>query len=729
FSYSHKDEALRDQLATHLKLLERQGIISSWHDRKIVPGSEWAGDIHHYLEQDDIILLLVSADFLASDYCWDIEIQKALERHEAGTTTVIPVILRPVDWSSAPFARLQALPKNAQPVVTWAPPDLAFMDIAKGIRLRAEELVATRQAQAAQAQKQAALEKYRQKLKTYLAAGALSFIAKENLNDLAQTLGLSQADTAPIDAEETALRDAYRANLERYGETFRTALEYEYPLSDATKADLKDRQIVLTLTDQDVQRIEQNLLAEWQVQQQQKQRQQEQEAAAQRQREQAEAQPIEYERQQQEAQNQQDVELPEQDQPLQQDADNQNNFQEKYPSSTVDGETAATSDKSSENVEPKPLIDKMTMWEIPLNRRSTLWWLTGGIGGLLLWGANSTGGVREEVSTPPRSDSPPVPGGTGGDSSNLGKSDPSSNVRETALKLQSFSFPVVSLNAQGKEINRVQKQNHYFVEELGQGLRLAMVAVPGGSFKMGSPEGEGASNEKPQHSVTVKPFCMGKFAVTQAQWEVVAAMPKVTQELNPDPSRFNGANRPVEQVSWDDAMEFCQRLSRHTNRQYRLPSEAEWEYACRAGTTTPFHFGSKISRDFINCKSNLGMAVSIFAPHIGIPLSIFTGKTTEVSIFTGKTTEVGGYKVANDFGLYDMHGNVWEWCQDVWHENYDGAPADGSAWMEGDDQTRRVLRGGSWGDNPEDCRSAIREGLAPDYTLYVVGFRVVCGGA
>jgi formylglycine-generating enzyme required for sulfatase activity len=158
--------------------------------------------------------------------------------------------------------------------------------------------------------------------------------------------------------------------------------------------------------------------------------------------------------------------------------------------------------------------------------------------------------------------------------------------------------------------------------------------------------------------------------------------------------------RPVEQVSWHDAVEFCQRLSRYTNRQYRLPSEAEWEYACRAGTTTPFHFGLAISRDFVNCKRNVGMAL------ISLPASL--------AGLGGETTEVGSFNVANAFGLYDMHGNVWEWCQDVWHGNYEGAPTDGSAWIEGGDQERRVLRGGSWLNVPGGCRSAYRFRVAPD---------------
>jgi hypothetical protein len=126
FSYSHQDEALRDELAKHLSLLERDGVLRSWHDRQIVPGSEWAGHIDQHLEQAQIILLLISADFLVSDYCYDRELNRAMERHEAGEAVVVPVMLRSVDWQGARFMTLQALPKNAVPVTTWSNQDEAF---------------------------------------------------------------------------------------------------------------------------------------------------------------------------------------------------------------------------------------------------------------------------------------------------------------------------------------------------------------------------------------------------------------------------------------------------------------------------------------------------------------------------------------------------------------------------------------------------------------------------
>jgi formylglycine-generating enzyme required for sulfatase activity len=202
---------------------------------------------------------------------------------------------------------------------------------------------------------------------------------------------------------------------------------------------------------------------------------------------------------------------------------------------------------------------------------------------------------------------------------------------------------------------------------------------------------------------------MGKFPVTQEQWKQVATLPKQQRNLTYDPANFKGAKRPVEKVSWDDAQEFCARLSKATGKTYRLPSEAEWEYACRAGTTTPFYFGETITPDLAKYNGNRTYGKGL--------------KGT----YREQTVDVGSFP-PNAFGLYDMHGNVWEWCEDEWHNTYEGAPTDGSAWGgKGEsEQSLRLLRGGSWGGDPGYCRSAVRGWSPRDNRNDYVGFRVAC---
>ncbi|MBW4493818.1 MAG: SUMF1/EgtB/PvdO family nonheme iron enzyme [Oscillatoria princeps RMCB-10] len=306
--------------------------------------------------------------------------------------------------------------------------------------------------------------------------------------------------------------------------------------------------------------------------------------------------------------------------------------------------------------------------------------------------------AEKGVDTSPTVDTSPSPNQEKGSSGGEGKT------------LQTFAFDAITVDAQGREINRTRRQAEYFTHDLGGGVILEMVSIPGGTFMMGSPQTESMrdDDEGPQHLVTVQPFFMGKYAVTQAQWKVVAALPKVNRDLNPDPSRFKGANRPVENVSWEDATEFCARLSKKTGLDYRLPSEAEWEYACRAGTTTPFHFGETITTDLANYNGN------------------YTYASGPKGKYRQETTDVGSFP-PNAFGLYDMHGNVWEWCADPWHDNYAGAPVDGSVWSSGgnEDRQSRMLRGGSWYYYPRDCRAALRNRSEPEFGDDDVGFRAV----
>ncbi|MET0114763.1 MAG: SUMF1/EgtB/PvdO family nonheme iron enzyme, partial [Limnospira maxima] len=295
---------------------------------------------------------------------------------------------------------------------------------------------------------------------------------------------------------------------------------------------------------------------------------------------------------------------------------------------------------------------------------------------------------------------------------------------------QKFEFDIVTVNSKGQEINRSRGQAECIIEDLGNGVTLEMVKIPGGTFKMGAPSGEAGSSlnkERPQHQVTIKPFLMGKYPVTQAQWRQVASFPKLQRDLSLDPSYFKGLNLPVEKVFWYDVMEWCDRLSKRIGKPYRLPSEAEWEYAARAGTTSPFHVGDTLTTDLANYDGN------------------HTYSSGPKGAYREQTTPVGQFQHANAFGLYDIHGNVWEWCADPWHDSYNGAPSDGRVWDVGNDNRyqlriainssriainslgkteRRVLRGGSWYDYPDNCRCAYRLSLVPDLLNNYNGFRV-----
>jgi formylglycine-generating enzyme required for sulfatase activity len=265
--------------------------------------------------------------------------------------------------------------------------------------------------------------------------------------------------------------------------------------------------------------------------------------------------------------------------------------------------------------------------------------------------------------------------------------------------LFNFEFKIAEIKRKPKKwmfdsewiIIRNSGHAQYFGEDWGEGVILEMVYIPGGTFRMGSPDGEGDKTEYPQHLVTIAPFFMSKYPVTQTQWRTIAELPKVKFDINLDPAFFKGPHCPVENISWDDAVEFCERLQKKTSKFYRLPTEAEWEYACRGRTETAFHFGETITPK----------------------LACYKGKSTTI------TRRVGFFNIANSFGLYDMHGNVREWCADNWQENYRSMSSKTIV------NQKRVVKGGSWSDAPLNCRSASRSGKMPGDRDKNVGFRVV----
>jgi formylglycine-generating enzyme required for sulfatase activity len=266
----------------------------------------------------------------------------------------------------------------------------------------------------------------------------------------------------------------------------------------------------------------------------------------------------------------------------------------------------------------------------------------------------------------------------------------------------------VTLDRDGRETERRRGRAQQFSERLGKRAILHLVQIPGASFTMGAPENEVGSSpfERPQRPVNVPPFYLGKYPVTIDQWRaVMGASPPAMKGLN-DSFRASG-RQPVVSVSCGEAEAFCAQLSRTTQRAYRLPTEAEWEYACRAGTASPFAFGESITLEVVNHDGGLRRLL---------------GQDCA-------TTPVGSLGVANAFGVFDMHGNVWEWCQDHWHAGYQGAPIDGSAWRRDADQGTRVLRGGSWFTKPRSCRAAARRfGGHPHVRSREIGFRVAMAG-
>jgi formylglycine-generating enzyme required for sulfatase activity len=246
--------------------------------------------------------------------------------------------------------------------------------------------------------------------------------------------------------------------------------------------------------------------------------------------------------------------------------------------------------------------------------------------------------------------------------------------------VEAIGFEVVTVGRDGRVVDRRAGRAERLTQGIGRDLAIELIALPGGDFAMGSPPGQGYDDERPRHRVAVGPFLLGRYPVTQEQW---------TALMGENPSRFKGARLPVENVSWERGREFCRRLTRQTGRPYRLPTEAEWEYACRAGTTTPFAYGETLTTDLANYCGEHTYADGPPGP------------------YRHTTTEVGSFP-PNAFGLCDMHGSVWEWCADAWHAGYLGAHGDGRAREPGAEPSLGVLRGGSWHDPPELCRSAAR---------------------
>jgi formylglycine-generating enzyme required for sulfatase activity len=724
-SYSHDDKQYCDNIKKYLGQLAQCGhSVDVWADHQIKAGEEWDETIEEKLRQADIILFLVSVNFITSRYIKDNELAVGYERREGGSAEIIPVLLSECMWEKTGLAKFQALPidpsnKRAKPITTWEKDerDSVYNSIAQAIADKASDIIKNRQVR----EKNYKLQSYREKCLEFLRQSPdlkLSIAHQHSLKDFCEDNGIGEADAKKAFEEVQEPFWVRKKNCERYLETVKAYLSDRRDLSaDQTKRELKDRQLQLKLEDGDIKALQPEIdrLAEEQrakeveerkareeeaernaeaerlavlqrAKEEEDRRNREEEAKAKAEAERiAEEQRAKEEEErrnrEEEAKRKAEEERLAEEQRAKEEADRM--AREEEAERNAEAERLAVLQRAKEEEERKARDE-----EAKRNAEAEAERLA------------SERLVREQqvrdqaLQQVPKQAQNPQP-----DLQTL-------SISSTVL-VQEESRGLKRLLGPSWRIDRGLVQAKVYQQPLAKALELTMVQIPAGSFQMGSPatEAERFEDEGPQRRVQLQSFFLGQTPVTQAQWKEVASWPQVDMKLNPDPAYFKGSNRPVEQVNWGEAMEFCRRLSQRTKLFYTLPSEAQWEYACRACTTSPFAFGDTLTTDLANYNGN--------STYGSGPKGQYREQTTEVGSFA-----------ANAWGLQDMHGNVWEWCLDHWHKDYRGARSDGSAWVKGGDQTMRLLRGGSWNDIPRHCRSADRDWRHRGDRDCSVGFRL-----
>jgi formylglycine-generating enzyme required for sulfatase activity len=687
-SYSHRDGEWVERLRRMIRPLEQRYGLERWDDSRIQAGGLWQQEIEQALASASVALLMVSADFLASDFVTLSELPPLFLAAKQEGLRILWLPLRPSLWKHIPeIEQYQAVipPGRTLAEMVEVEKERVFVQIAELIlstfqeqeesqaRLRKQEekrLAREREALERQAEQERLAREQRQqeqrqaREQAEIQARAEAERWKAEAERLAR---VNQDLERRAEQEQAAQKRWHSANndrqekLQRYELEFRRAINARYPLDTYVVDGLKRFQQQLELSDQDVVQIKESLMA---------------------------AKQAEYERKQ-----------AEQQQPQRQEAGKTDLGQAESRAS----EQKEPQRKQAQNLVQEPQISQVRLPSLrPLPLRSL------SRRQLLITAATAVPVVALGVNV--------------------------LKQQQNRAELASYSVNTGWLVRQGKRWEKKTKpiEVQAYQQKLARAVVLTMVEIPAGTFQMGSPPGEegrdwyaslssvlkqGLGVEgrdvEAQRRITVPAFRIGRFPITQAQWNVVAGFEKLERELNADPSYFKGPERPVEQVSWHDAIEFCRRLSKHTGRNYTLPSEAQWEYACRAGTTTPFHFGETLTTELANYDGN------------------YTYGQGLKGTYREQTTNVGSF-TANAWGLQDMHGNVWEWCLDRWHPSREKAPTDDSAWQEPasdlakDYQDRRLLRGGSWFFTPGYCRSASRLGSRPADLHFNVGFRVCC---
>ena len=852
------------------------GLIGSWHDRQISAGTEWANVIDDNLNIADVILLLISVDFLASDYCYDIELKRAMERHEAGEARVIPIVLKLVDWGNAPFGKLQALPKNAKPVMKWDDRDEAFLNISQGLRRAFAEFAQQKMQPKAgtisnqKPESSSVIRENKDETCPYVGLNAFDestaqwFFGRETafkrlMSKIEQSpfvfvVGVSGSGKSslvkaklipemkrrghrillmkPWSNPIQRLKDVFAEILEENGKDvndFEEQIDAEgllVAIADLPKPILlviDQFEEVFTVCSQVAERrkfiqmlvdVAQTQTADFVV------------VATMRidfladctyanldaivneqmvvisgmskdELRDAIAKPAET--QDYEPSDGlldailQDIEaepncLPLLEFALQELWENRNRQQRCL---TLDGYRQMERLKGALNRHADRLYGQQSASGQEWMRRIFLKLVRTGKDAkdtrqreqrqVILDLAGDDGNARKEIERILKS----LEGKSGrllvaseengvaivdlahealmdgwqrfavwrsqdrdlrrlGDRVKDAFDEFNSAKEEDKDKFPLSEGIVAQIEEKGTAINDyLTPEQQEFVQrnlyKYNPWLDLAnlpeMVDIPSGTFWMGSPEGIGNDDEKPYHQVTVKAFRMGKYSVTQAQWRTVAMSPKVDIELSLNPSYHRGEDKPVEQVTWYEAQEFCARLSKLTGENYRLPSEAEWEYACRAGASeyTEYCFGDDPSQldDYGWYGNNCGDRL-IDADRIWNEVNQDANQYLERVRQNNNGTHPVGQKSPNAWGIYDMHGNVGEWCADDWQNSYEGAPIDPQNWTKDiknyamGGEKIKLLRGGSWYYNARSCRTAARYWYNALSQRYRIGFRVVC---
>jgi formylglycine-generating enzyme required for sulfatase activity len=782
-SYSHRDAEWVERLRRMIKPLEQRYGLERWDDSRIQAGGLWRQEIEQALASASVALLLVSADFLASDFVTLSELPPLFLAAKQEGLRILWLPLRPSLWKHFPeIEQYQAVipPERTLAEMTAVEQERAFVQIAELIlstsreqeerlaRLKKEEaelLAREREAEEARLaqERQAAAERLElerlaleQKEAAELEREALERQAREReaqerqaeqerlaregeerrrqeaerleaerqAREQAEIQARAEAERWKAEAErlarvnkalerraqqEQAARELSHSakndrqeRLQRYELEFRRAINAQYPLDSYAIDGLRRFQQQLELDDQDVAKIKESLIGESLI-----------------------SGPlivepliIESQMAAKRAEDERKQAEQQQPQPLPQRQAAVKRVLGPQESRAIEEKQLQLREEQSVDLEPqinqvRPLYDSLSFYSLysslsrqPFSRRLSLRPLSRRQ--LLISAATAVPVVALGINA--------------------------LKQQQNRAELASYSVNTGWLVRQGQRWEKKTKpiEVQAYQQKLAPGVVLTMVEIPAGTFLMGSPPGEEGRDiyasldsdlkkslgiegrdVEAQRRVTVPAFRIGRFPITQAQWKLVARLGKIERELDADPSNFKGPERPVENVSWQDAIEFCRRLSKLTKRNYTLPSEAQWEYACRAGTITPFHFGETLITELANYDGN------------------YTYGQGPQGAYREQTTNVGSFP-ANAWGLQDMHGNVWEWCLDRWHPSLAKAPTDGSAWQEPapelakQHQDRRLLRGGSWYDLPGYCRSAYRFLNRPVNQPLNVGFRVCC---